>query len=203
MQNTLHSAVFAAAMHIAGKKDVRFYLNGMLIEPGADGAVCVATDGHRLLVIRTNVPWNLGKIIVPRDACEIIAKMKGDVDFSAVGVGARGPRFKADRGGQAIEFAAVDANYPDWRAVVSKPTELAPCGFNPAILEGVVKSAGIIRKAFGGKVTSLIPVVGHNTAAMFAVGGLRDQYVESATFIVMPMWDSVDPQVLDVSAIKA
>ena len=198
MTNTLHSAIFAAAMHVAGKHDVRYYLNGMLIEPGVEGAVCVATDGHRLLVIRTNVPWSLGSIIVPRAACEHIAKIKGPVQFAR-----EGEQVAAVSGHAKFGFAPIDGRFPDWRLVVSKPTELAPCGFNPAILEGVVKSAGIIRKAFGGKVTSLIPVVGHNTAAMFAVGGLRDQYVESATFIVMPMWDSVDPQVLDVSAIKA
>lgn len=201
--NIIPSDLIAAALHVAGKRDVRFYLNGVLIEPHADGALLVATDGHRLLIARTRLPWDIGKIIVPRDACEIIAKRKGDVEFSAVGVGARGPRFKADRGGQAVEFAAVDGNYPDWRAVVSKPAELAPCGFNPAILEGVVKSAGIIRKAFGGAVTSLIPVVGHNTAAMFAVGGITSESIKSATFIVMPMRDSVAPQALDVSAIKA
>lgn len=198
--NTIPSDLIAAALHVASKRDVRFYLNGVLIEPHADGAILVATDGHRMLIVRTFLPWNLGKVLVPRDACEIIAKMKGYVDFSAVG-DAR--RFKADRGGQAVEFAAVDGNYPDWRAVVSKPAELAPCGFDPAILEGVVKSAGIIRKSFGGKVTSLIPVTGHNTAAMFAVGGITSESINSATFIVMPMRDSVDPQALDVSAIKA
>lgn len=198
--NIIPSDLIAAALHVAGKRDVRFYLNGVLIEPHADGAILVATDGHRMLIVRTRLPWGLGKVFVPRDACELIAKMKGDVGFSDIG-DAR--RFKADRGGQAIEFAAVGANYPDWRVAVSKPTEPAPCGFDPFILEGVAKSAGIIRKAFGGKVTSLIPVVGHNTAAMFAVGSVTDERIKSATFIVMPMRDSAYPRDLDVSAIKA
>ena len=98
------------------KNDVRFYLNGVLIESHADGAIIVATDGHRMLVVRTSLPWDIGKIIVPRNACELVAKMKGDVYFSAVGDASR---FKAERGGQAIEFAAVDGTYPDWRAAVS------------------------------------------------------------------------------------
>jgi DNA polymerase-3 subunit beta len=123
------------------KNDVRFYLNGVLIESHADGAIIVATDGHRMLVVRTSLPWDIGKIIVPRNACELVAKMKGDVYFSAVGDASR---FKAERGGQAIEFAAVDGTYPDWRAAVSKPNELKLSGFAPAVLEGVVKAAGVI-----------------------------------------------------------
>lgn len=198
MTNTLYSAIFAAAMHVAGKNDVRYYLNGMLIEPHANGAVCVATDGHRLLVIRTNVPWSLGSVIVPRTACEHIAKVKGPVQFEG-----DGKQFAAVSGSAKYGFTPIDGRFPDWRAVTTKPENIALCGFDPMLLEGVVKSAGIIRKAFGGKATSLIPITGHNTAAMFAVGGLEDQYVESATFIVMPMRDSVYPQAVDVSAIKA
>ena len=83
------------------KNDVRFYLNGVLIESHADGAIIVATDGHRMLVVRTSLPWDIGKIIVPRNACELVAKMKGDVYFSAVGDASR---FKAERGGQPLSL---------------------------------------------------------------------------------------------------
>ncbi|HHA2827114.1 MULTISPECIES: hypothetical protein [Stenotrophomonas maltophilia group] len=198
--NKIPSALIAAALHVAPKNDVRFYLNGVLIESHADGAIIVATDGHRMLVVRTSLPWDLGKIIVPRDACELIAKMKGDVDFSAVG---DAKRFKADRGCQAIEFAAIDGTYPDWRAVVSKPNELKPSGFDPSVLEGVVKAAGVLRKAFGGKATSLIPVTGGDVTAMFAVGGITDAYIRSAAFVVMPMRDSAYPEALCSDALRA
>ncbi|HDX0947953.1 TPA: hypothetical protein RNT26_000596 [Stenotrophomonas maltophilia] len=65
--NKIPSALIAAALHVAPKNDVRFYLNGVLIESHADGAIIVATDGHRMLVVRTSLPWDIGKIIVPRD----------------------------------------------------------------------------------------------------------------------------------------
>lgn len=110
------------------------------------------------------------------NACELVAKMKGDVYFSAVGDASR---FKAERGGQAIEFAAVDGTYPDWRAAVSKPNELKLSGFAPAVLEGVVKAAGVICKAFGGKATSLIPVTGGDVAAMFGIGGITEAAPEA------------------------
>ncbi|MBA0227379.1 hypothetical protein D7U89_18095 [Stenotrophomonas maltophilia] len=81
--NKIPSALIAAALHVAPKNDVRFYLNGVLIESHADGAIIVATDGHRMLVVRTSLPWDIGKIIVPRNACELVAKMKGDVYFAS------------------------------------------------------------------------------------------------------------------------
>ncbi len=198
--NKIPSALIAAALHVAPKNDVRFYLNGVLIESHADGAIIVATDGHRMLVVRTSLPWDIGKIIVPRNACELVAKMKGDVYFCAVGDASR---FKAERGGQAIEFAAVDGTYPDWRAAVSKPNELKLSGFAPAVLEGVVKAAGVICKAFGGKATSLIPVTGGDVAAMFGIGGITDPSIRCASLIVMPMRDSSYPEALCSDALRA
>jgi len=43
----LHSSLQATAFSMA-QQDVRFYLNGLLIEIGAKRLSCVATDGHRL-----------------------------------------------------------------------------------------------------------------------------------------------------------
>ena len=44
------SAFIAAASVIQAKDDVRYYLNGVLIEKGRDNKpIIVATDGHRMV----------------------------------------------------------------------------------------------------------------------------------------------------------
>lgn len=204
MTNTLHSAIFAAAMHVAGKKDVRYYLNGMLIEPHANGAVCVAADGHRLLVIRTNVPWSLGSVIVPRTACEHIAKIKGPVQFEG-----DGEQFAAVSGSARYGFTPIDGRFPDWRTVFPHGrNELQATGLDPALLEGVMKSAKLIISEFGklrGRVRSALAIKLHGECrSLMTVTQLReDSPVTHAAFVVMPMRYSTDPQALDVSAITA
>lgn len=86
---------------------------------------------------------------------------------------------------------------------MSKPNELKLSGFAPAVLEGVVKAAGVICKAFGGKATSLIPVTGGDVAAMFGIGGITDPSIRCASLIVMPMRDSSYPEALCSDALRA
>lgn len=204
MTNTLHSAIFAAAMHIAGKKDVRYYLNGMLIEPSADGAVCVATDGHRLLVIRTNVPWSLGAMIVPRAACEHIAKIKSPVQFER-----DGEQVAAVSGHAKFGFAPIDGRFPDWRAVFpSERSDLQPTGFDPILMEGVMKSAKVLVTEFGalrGRGQSALAIKLHGEcASLMAVTALReDSPVTHAAFVVMPMRDSAPESAFFTSHLTA
>lgn len=204
MNDTLHSAIFAAAMHIAAKKDVRFYLNGMLIEPSATGAVCVATDGHRLLVIRTNVPWSLGAMIVPRAACEHIAKIKAPVQFER-----EGEQVAAVSGQAKFGFAPIDGRFPDWRAVFpSERNDLHPTGFDPILLEGVMKSAKVLITEFSalrGRDKSALALKLHGEcASLMAVTALReDSPVTHAAFVVMPMRDSAPDSAFHTQAFTA
>lgn len=203
MTNTLHSAIFAAAMHVAGKKDVRYYLNGLLIEPGADGAVCVATDGHRLLVIRTNAPWTLGSVIVPRSACEHIAKCKAPVQFEQVG-----EQFVASSGPVEYGFAPIEGRFPEWRAVFPHDrNEVQATGLDPVLLEGVMKSAKLLIGEFGqrGRNRSSLAIKLHGeSSSLMVVTELReDSPVTSAAFVVMPMRDAAPDSAFDTRVLTA
>lgn len=204
MTNTLHSAIFAAAMHVAGKKDVRYYLNGMLIEPSAAGAVCVATDGHRLLVIRTNAPWSLGPVIVPRMACEHIAKFKGPVQFEG-----EGEQFAAVSGSAKYGFTPIEGRFPEWRAVFPHDrNEVQATGLDPVLLEGVMKSAKLLIGEFGnlrGRNRSALAIRLHGEcSSLMAVTELReDSPVTHAAFVVMPMRDAAPDSAFNTLAFTA
>lgn len=192
MQNTLPSAILAAAMHIAGKKDVRYYLNGMLVEPSAAGAVCVSTDGHRMLVIRTNRSWSLGRVIIPRATCELLAKAKGEVQF-----GGSGADFSATFGSSRVGFSPVEGRYPEWRAVF--PHDQNPhqtTGLDPVLLEGIAKAAKLLMAEFGkrGKDRSSLAIKLHGEfASQMSVTNFQDgSPVRAAGFVIMPMRVAAD-----------
>lgn len=48
MNITINTDVFAAASLFRGIDDIRYYLNGLLLETGANGARLVGCDGHQL-----------------------------------------------------------------------------------------------------------------------------------------------------------
>src|SRR5256885_2092412 len=48
----VNARLFAAAWVCISTEESRYYLNGVRIEPLAEGCVMVATDGHRLIAIR-------------------------------------------------------------------------------------------------------------------------------------------------------
>lgn len=138
---TLPTSAIKAAIHCAAKKDIRHYLNGVLIECAINGDVhIVSTDGSMLfagLICAPDVQWidkqsGPFRIIVPIDAAKLAAKSKSQVlTLTALPDG----RYSL---GDVI-FTAVDGVFPDWRRVSVLPAvietrEKLPSQFNPDLL---------------------------------------------------------------------
>jgi len=99
------------------KGDVRWYLDGILIEPHESaGAYLVATDGHRLLVIHDETAEVDAPMLV-NPVQLLITQSKGAVlaDFD-------GKRCDLQDEHEQFLLCApaplIDAHYPDWRSVV-------------------------------------------------------------------------------------
>ncbi len=105
----------AAAIISASKSDVRYYLNGLLLEVNYDGfVIVVGTDGHRITVCLsaasddTNEPFN---IIVPHEVISNVLKVDKsshipliiDGDIYTLG---------------GLPFTPTDGKYPEWRRVI-------------------------------------------------------------------------------------
>lgn len=103
--------------------DVRFYLNGAVIEIRSDGIRCVATDGHRLAYSGASGDV-LRSVIVPRKAILEISKMlnSGPVDIS---VGDRAIRVTS--GGNVATCRLIDGRYPEYERIVSDQPLVATC----------------------------------------------------------------------------
>jgi DNA polymerase-3 subunit beta len=131
---------------IAGKKDIRYYLNGVYIEFNDQISRAVGCDGHKLGIYQAAAPDNRGdgSIIIPRDVIENLPKKCGILTFSQVSE----THWSIDTGLATIKFAPCDAKYPDFRRVVhpiqAAGTSGVAAGFNLNYLNDFEKCGNIL-----------------------------------------------------------
>jgi len=104
------------------QQDVRYYLNGMLLEVSEDSLRAVATDGHRLATSLTEARVPAGtqhQIIVPRKGILELARLLqgGDAGVTLV-IGAS--HIRANVGDYTFTSKLVDGKFPDYQRVIPK-----------------------------------------------------------------------------------
>ncbi len=102
------------------QQDVRYYLNGMLLETGGGYLRAVATDGHRLALCQAELDGKLDdqQVIVPRKGVlELQRLMTGDGDLN-IELGANHIRIQLD----GIRFTSklIDGRFPEYERVIPK-----------------------------------------------------------------------------------
>lgn len=104
------------------QQDVRYYLNGMLLEVSEDSLRSVATDGHRLATSASVADVPAGgahQIIVPRKGILELARLLqgGDSPVTLV-IGAS--HIRANVGDYTFTSKLVDGKFPDYQRVIPK-----------------------------------------------------------------------------------
>lgn len=125
--------LLAVSSYAMAYQDVRYYLNGLLVEVRPDSVGAVATDGHRLAIAR--LPGCTGAVedrnlIIPRLAVlalsQALARAGGDVLFrygpAAVSVSC---------GGVRLSSKLIDGRFPDYPRTVP---DVAACG-EPLVID--------------------------------------------------------------------
>lgn len=111
------------------QQDVRYYLNGLMLEIGPQHIVTVATDGHRLAFskeeLETGIP-EVRQIIIPRKGVNELSKLLEDSD-EIVKVQLGDNLIKITLGDITFTSKLIDGKFPDYNQVL-------PSG-NDAILE--------------------------------------------------------------------
>ena len=102
------------------QQDVRYYLNGMLLETSGNHLRAVATDGHRLALCQTELSTRFDEqqVIVPRKGVlELQRLMAGDGDLN-IELGANHVRIQLD----GIRFTSklIDGRFPEYERVIPK-----------------------------------------------------------------------------------
>ena len=102
------------------QQDVRYYLNGLLLDLREDSLRCVATDGHRLALCEADVPAGAKsrkQIIVPRKGVmELQRLLEGGERAVELEVGRNHLRLRLED----VTFTSklIDGRFPDYDAVI-------------------------------------------------------------------------------------
>lgn len=114
-QSLLSATGFAMA-----QQDVRYYLNGLLLEIGGDNIRAVATDGHRLAMGNLPTPTYLDEprqIIVPRKGVQELIRLLDDTeDPVALTIGSS--HIRATLGAYTFTSKLIEGRFPDYNRVI-------------------------------------------------------------------------------------
>lgn len=121
LQHQLRNLIDKTGFSMA-QQDVRYYLNGMLLEIANGQLRSVSTDGHRLATSVTDVEAQEGmqhQIIVPRKGILELARLlqNGDEELRLV-IGAS--HIRAHVGDFTFTSKLVDGKFPDYERVIPK-----------------------------------------------------------------------------------
>ena len=142
MKFTIQRKHIRAMLHLAAKKDIRYYLQGVNVVRDNRGTYLEATDGHilgRLSIdgIKADAKIN---VVLPTDQ---LIKLKGTkktnddwLHFSVDGLAV-----ECICGESTMRFSAHDARFPDTDRVIPlvfKEEDIKPATFNPDLLSRFV-----------------------------------------------------------------
>lgn len=159
MNITISSNVFAAAALFRDINGIRYYLNSLYLETGANGARLVGCDGHQLAVARIEGWYPESSIILPASLVaavkpktkapqDVVLQFKeGHQQFedqeNAKGVFA--PRdITLTVGEIATTAKELDGKFPDYRRVVPNETDGATAQFDPRLINRIDKACSIL-----------------------------------------------------------
>ena len=127
-----------AMLHLAAKKDIRYYLQGINVVRDNRGTYIEATDGHVLgrLLVSSNKSDIKENVVLPTDALQKLkgTKKQGEewLSFSVEGLAV-----ECIDSQSTTRFSAHDARFPDTDRVIPMvidPEDIKPATFNPDLL---------------------------------------------------------------------
>jgi len=120
-ESALHGLIERTAFAMA-QQDVRYYLNGLMLESVTDTLRAVATDGHRLAMCELMADVGEGvdqQVIVPRKGIQELQRLleQKDADIQ-VEIGSNHIRIITDE----LRFTSklIDGRFPDYQRVMPK-----------------------------------------------------------------------------------
>lgn len=140
MQALIPRRLLAAVAPIAASQDIRYYLNGVFLEPTAGPTRLVATDGNMLAVARfVGAEPGIPAMIIPNAAVTHAIKSKTDVVRLAH---ISGNKWEL----AGCVFEPVEGVYPDYRRAIPRGASGEAGAFNAELLGAFVKSGKALKQ---------------------------------------------------------
>jgi DNA polymerase-3 subunit beta len=108
------------------QQDVRYYLNGMLLESEGSALRAIATDGHRLALCETQLEGHhksSHQVILPRKGVLELQRILGSEGRIELGIGTN--HVRAQIGDIRFTSKLIDGRFPEYgRVIPAAPTKL-------------------------------------------------------------------------------
>jgi len=100
-------------------QDVRYYLNGLLFETSGNSITCVATDGHRLALMSSELSESLSEqqIIIPRKGVSELQRLLTDSDDGCE-IQLNNNFLQAKFDHTTFSAKLIDGRFPDYSRVI-------------------------------------------------------------------------------------
>ena len=126
------------------QQDVRYYLNGLLLELDGSTLRAVATDGHRLALAQMQLDGGKGRetqVIVPRKGVLELSRLLGEKGEVTLTIGAN--HLRAELDGIRFTSKLIDGRFPDYgRVVPEHPANMLTAG--RSVLREALQRASIL-----------------------------------------------------------
>lgn len=113
--------VFDATHFSMAQQDVRYYLNGLMMEMTSNLLRSVATDGHRLAMRDLNVDIDINEevrqVIVPRKGIQELMRLLSDND-DEVSIVVGSSHIRLEIGDMTFTSKLIDGRFPDYKRVL-------------------------------------------------------------------------------------
>lgn len=151
MQSKLRRLIERTSFAMA-QQDVRYYLNGMLIEVQTGLLRAVATDGHRLAMCSMSADIeqaNRHQVIVPRKGILEMARLLTEQD-GQVNIVLGQHHIRATTGEFTFTSKLVDGKFPDYERVLPKGGDKTVVGDRQALREAFSRTAILSNEKYRG-----------------------------------------------------
>ncbi|TEA79804.1 hypothetical protein [Allopusillimonas ginsengisoli] len=190
-----------AALRICPKADIRYYLNGVLIEATATETIAVTTDGHRLLAVRQEAQNEVQEpvsLLMPHWVAKLLTAGRPNKYVHVLDLRQEEGRWSAPlpQGGRVI-FEPIEQDgahrFPAWRRVIPTECTGVPAQFNPKYLLDMTLAAKDLGAVFFQ--TARLTPNGEHAAGLVTCPQLMDYEFLGA---VMPIRDDSAPNEVTV-----
>ncbi len=153
IENSLLKGLFDKTQFAMAVQDVRYYLNGMLLEVNGNNIVCVATDGHRLALSKTeldqSVSDNLVQAIIPRKGILEAGKLLSTIDqTSRLSLSANHIRIAL--GDYVFTSKLIDGRFPDYDKVLPRNAQRLMVATKDSLKDAFSRASILCNEKFRG-----------------------------------------------------
>lgn len=133
-------------------QDVRYYLNGLLLELNPNSLRAVATDGHRLALSEKECdisPGDINQIIIPRKGIMELTRLLSDSDTNCV-VQINTNFARIDLGEIIFTSKLIDGRFPDYDRVIPKGGQKIVTANRELLRQGLLRASILSNEKYRG-----------------------------------------------------